>query len=614
MRPSLVRNLLAAVMIIALGIVAQGRVEDYLVIKKEGGSDQKIPLDFPPEQIESFQVESAAPTTGTPSIREQRPAQADEESAPSAREPEKQAPIRRPPAGPTQIAPGAPSLQPMIFRQRTEPAGPVTKEETPAASIKRPAAGPVGAAVPSGGGVFFVHVYELPDGIRALPDYSARRPVESLTTDRINLDPTKGQSEPVGLRENTQWLGIRFMGMFQVAGEGIFKWSVQAKDGVRLHIDDKTLIENDGIHETAVNTGYIHLSEGIHSIVLDSFNSKGAPVLKLLVTPPIGQEQIFSIKNGLAGCQEPAKPYDVLWGQVYFVPKGNYPQGPDFSRLSPIGRLIAPELNLSGGEGFPGLPGRKDMVGIRYEGFFNVRGAGIFAFRLVADHFAKLTIGEHSIAEITKAGKVDPQGRLGWAFLQPGSYPIKLDFFQTEGPPRLALYVTQPEKAEEIFAPMQPLEGYVSEEGKMHLIPAFVYFLNPNTKKMPNYNALTPSGMFFTKAIDYPPDRGSKEFPGIPKREDWMGIRFYVKFSLNQEEAGTYAFRVLCNDSARLIIDKKRIINLEGTGKTVEQSGSVGLEAGSHEMFLDYFQATGPNGVQLCMTPPGGEEKIFAFQ
>ncbi len=97
MRPSLVRNLLAAVMIIALGIVAQGRVEDYLVIKKEGGSDQKIPLDFPPEQIESFQVESAAPTTGTPSIRERRPAQADEESAPSAREPEETSVDKAPP-------------------------------------------------------------------------------------------------------------------------------------------------------------------------------------------------------------------------------------------------------------------------------------------------------------------------------------------------------------------------------------------------------------------------------------------------------------------------------------------------------------------------------------
>ncbi len=148
----------------------------------------------------------------------------------------------------------------------------------------------------------------------------------------------------------------------------------------------------------------------------------------------------------------------------------------------------------------------------------------------------------------------------------------------------------------------------------MSLIPAFVYFLKPNTKKMPNYNKLSPSGMFFTQAIDYPANRGSREFPGVPKREDWLGLRFYVKFSLSEQEAGNYKFRIVCGDAARLIIGKKIIINAEGGGKTVEQSGTATMEAGSHEMFLDYFQGTGPSALQLFITPPGGEEKGFAFQ
>ncbi len=638
MRPWLMRILLVALLVVVCGTLIPSLAEDYLVIKKKGGPTQKIPLDFPPEQIESFQVESSGPSPGAPSVKERRPIKEDEQRVPSSSEPEKPAPMKRPESRPAQISPGAPSSQPMILRQKTAPGSTSTEEEssapaveqqlpvqkkpdsqqprgeTPAAPVRRPITGPVAAAAPGGKGSFFVNVYKLPDSIKALPDYSALRPVEAVTADRVNLDPNRGHSEPAGLPENAEGLGLRFMGVFEVAGEGIFKWSVQAKDGVRLNIDDKTLIENDGIHDAAVKTGYIHLGEGTHAIVLDSFNSKGAPFLRLLVSPPVGQEQIFSIRNGLAGWKEPAKPYDVLWGQVYFVPKGTYPQGPDFSRLSPIGRIIAPELNISGGEGFPGLPGRKDMVGIRYEGFFNVRGAGIFAFRLVADHFAKLTIGTHDIVEIGRTPKVDPQGKVGWAFLQQGSYPIKLDFFHPEGPPRLDLYVTEPTKAEELFSPAQTLEGYVAEEGKVNLIPAFVYFLSPNTRKLPNYNKLSPSGMFFTRAIDYPTDRGSREFPGIPKREDWFGIRFYVKFSLEQKESGTYAFRVVCDDSARLIVDKKMVVNVESTGKKSEQAGSVGLEAGSHEMFLDYFQATGPNGIQLYITPPGGEEKIFAFQ
>jgi hypothetical protein len=346
MRPWLMRTLLVALMVMISGTLILSFAEDYLVIKKKGGPTQKIPLDFSPEQIESFQVESSGPSPSAPSVKERSPAEEDEQTVPSSKEPEKPTPMRRPESRPAQISPETPPSQPMILRQKPGPGsttreqesaapsveqqGPAPKRpertqpraETPAAPVKRPGTGPVAALVPGGKGSFFVNVYKLPDSIKALPDYSALRPIEVLRADRVNLDPSRGEGEPAGLPENTEGLGLRFIGVFEVAGEGIFRWSVQAKDGVRLNIDDKTLIENDGIHEAAVKTGYIHMGQGTHCIVLDSFNSKGAPLLRLVVTPPVGQEQIFSIKNGLAGWKEPGKPYDVFWGQVYFVPKG----------------------------------------------------------------------------------------------------------------------------------------------------------------------------------------------------------------------------------------------------------------------------------------------------
>jgi hypothetical protein len=605
--------------------------EDYLVIKKKGGPTQKVPLKFSPDQIESFQVESGEPSPGV-KAKQPTPSAAEKQAEEETEEPVEEE------AKPLEISPGKPSTGPMILKKGPETVpsipprpgprqpvsegmpsqerGPVPKEKAapPSAVAGKPVPGLVAAEAPGGKGTFTVNIYKLPDNIQALPDFSAFRPRETVTTDRINLDSAKGDSEPTNLPENAENLGMRFMGMFLVSGEGIFEWRLDSKDGVRMHIDDKTLIENDGIHPPGSKTAFLHLAEGVHTIIVDSFNSKGSPVLRLFVTPPLGQEQIFSIGSGLAGWKEPAKPYDVLWGQVYFVPKGNYPEGPDFSKLSPVGRLIASELNVRGGEGFPGLPGRKDMVGLHYQGFFSVEGAGVFAFRLVADHFARLTIGKSAVAEVTGGLKSDPQGKLGWAFLQQGSYPISLDYFHPSGEPRLELYVTQPQKDEELFSPVKPVEGFPAESGKVSLVPAFVYFLKPGTKKIPNFNKLSPSGMFFAKAINFPVDRGSREFPGVPKREDWLGLRFYVKFSLNQQEAGAYKFRIVCRDAARLIVGKKIVVNAEGPAKVQDQSGTVDLQAGSHELFLDYLATTGPNGLQLYITPPGGEEKIFAFQ
>jgi hypothetical protein len=620
MRSSLLSIVVIVLGVVLLATVVPGIGDDYLVIKRKDGSTQKVPLKFNPDQIESFQVESAGPagkaakpggeeSEGPGEAAERPPQQTSPTGQPSIpptirREPRPSGPFGLKPEAQPRVGPGISERGPAQSQAKPK------EEAPPAQPVPR---GPVAAMAPGGKGVFTVNLYKLPENISALPDYSAFRPTGSVTSNKIDLDPDQGEKEPAGIPSKAEALGMRFMGMFLVAGEGIFKWRLQSKDGARMHIDDKTLIENDGVHGPTSKNGYAHLSEGVHSIIVDSFNAKGNPVLKLFVQPPLGPEQVFDISQGLAGWKEPAKPYDVLWGQVYFVPKGNYPNGPDLSRLSPIGRLIAPELNMTGSDGIPGLPGKKEMVGISYQGFFQVRGAGIFAFRLIADDFAKLVIGKQVVAETERGSKADAKGKLGWAFLQEGSYPISVEYFNAAGAPKLQLFVTPPKGEETLFAPAKPLQGFSSEEGNLSQIPAFVYFLKPGTKRLPNFNKLSPSGMFFTNAIDYPLDRGSKEFPGVPQREDWLGLRFYVKFTLTNEEAGAYKFRIVCNDGARLILGKNLVVDASGPGKHIDKSGTVEMKAGSHEMFLDYFQTAGPNGIQLFITPPGGQEKVFAF-
>jgi PA14 domain len=600
---------LAGICIVFFGAVVLSHAEDYLVIKRKGGPTQKVPLKFSPEDIESFHVESGPGGKPPTKTESRQPAGAQQNGSPMI--------LKQGPTGTEQPATGSDRSSIVGGEEKSQVTEqpPATTSLGPGAPVSAPKKQPsslVAAALPGGKGTFSVNLYKLPKNISALPDYSALSPSSTTTADKIDLDPVNGENEPA-INGSADGLGMRSVGMFLVSGEGIFRWRLYSKDGARLNIDDKTLIENDGIHDPSSKTGYVHLGQGMHTIILDSFNSKGSPVLKIFVQPPVGKEQIFSLGSGLAGWKEPSKPYDVLWGEVYFIPKGNYPDGPDFNRLSPIGRLISPELNITGGDSFPGLPGRNKMVGLRYQGFFSVHGAGIFAFRLVADHYARLIIGKHNVVEV-RSSKSEPNGKIGWAFLQKGSYPITLDYFHAQGNPKLELYVTSPTKKEELFSPARPLDGFVSQSGKVNLIPGFVYFVKPGIRKIPNFNKESPSGMFFTKAINYPVNRGSKEFPGIPKREDWVGIRFYVKFALSDKEAGKYKFRVAGEGAARLIIAKKMIINAEGPSKTINQSGTVTLPAGSHEMFLDYLQTTGPDGVQLYITPPGGQEKIFAFQ
>lgn len=618
MQLSFMRKLAVILCMVLVAASTAAPAEDYLIIKKKSGEKQRIPLQFSPEEIESFQVEPGPTKSGRPP--ERAPAgEPGEPEQPVTEEPQQLPTRTTQPFGREKPTPKIPLREPAREREtpapfdageQEPPVGPVQPErERPRLERAEPVSGPS-----TGAGRITVNVYELPENVTALPDFSAFRPKETLTVDRIDINPKDGAEGPAGLPEDTTGLGMRFIGLFRVSGEGIFLWRVLSKDGVRVHIDDKTIIENDGIHDPASKEAYLHLAEGDHVLVLDSFNAKNDPVLQLFVTPPLGEEKLFSASEGLVGWKEPAKPYDVLWGQVYFVPKGKYPKGPDFEDISPIGRIIAPELSLSDAEGIPGLPGRKDMVGVQYEGFFNVEGAGIFSFRLVSDYFAKLKIGKHEIAEVQGGLKSKPEGDLGWAFFQKGSYPISVEYFHPEGSPRLELFVTEPKGQEKVFSPAETLIGYDTEKEGVNMIPAFVYFLKPGTSTVPNFNKLSPSGMFFTGAIDYPVDRGSQEFPGVPQRDRWLGLRFYVKFSLSEAEEGTYKFRVVADDGARLIVGKKLVVKADGKGTMHDETGSVTLKEGTHEMFLDYFQAKGKSGVQLYITPPDGEEKIFAFQ
>ena len=127
----LLRNAVAALTIIFVAAVVPGLGEDYLVIKKKGGPTQKIPLQFSPEQIESFQVESAPSPAAPPGSKE--PQAEPEEPAPTTKT---RGPFgtAQPEPKPMQIRPGGPSPGPSILREPSEAA---TRSETSPSSVGR---------------------------------------------------------------------------------------------------------------------------------------------------------------------------------------------------------------------------------------------------------------------------------------------------------------------------------------------------------------------------------------------------------------------------------------------------------------------------------------------
>jgi hypothetical protein len=140
-----------------------------------------------------------------------------------------------------------------------------------------------------------------------------------------------------------------------------------------------------------------------------------------------------------------------------------------------------------------------------------------------------------------------------------------------------------------------------------------LYFLPDNTQRLPNLLQLTPVGQVYTQRIDIPARSFDDGFPGVSDRFEWFAIRYTGTVAF--PTAGTYAFRILSDDGARLYIDGHLVVDNDGQHAPAERRGTIQLTPGNHEFVLEYFQ--GPRyqiALQLYMTPPGGQENIFSLE
>lgn len=74
--------------------------------------------------------------------------------------------------------------------------------------------------------------------------------------------------------------------------------------------------------------------------------------------------------------------------------------------------------------------------------------------------------------------------------------------------------------------------------------------------------------------------------------------------TLEIEEAGSYTFHLTSDDGSAMVLDGSRIIDNDGIHPMIEQSASVTLEAGEHEVEILYLEQAGRQGLAFDWTGP----------
>lgn len=141
-------------------------------------------------------------------------------------------------------------------------------------------------------------VYELSSGASELPDFWNMDPVGSIFTDMLKVeDQDINLAEGIpGVTRNNTWFAIDYHGEFFVTKPGEYAFELESDDGSKLEIDNKQLIDLDGVHSALVKTAHLTLSAGLHTIHVPYF--QGPPeslALILRIKPPGESMRVFNI-------------------------------------------------------------------------------------------------------------------------------------------------------------------------------------------------------------------------------------------------------------------------------------------------------------------------------
>jgi hypothetical protein len=153
-------------------------------------------------------------------------------------------------------------------------------------------------------------VYYIPWDSERLPDFAKLKSRGTIYTVSLNVPERNFREGFPGVTERFEWFAIDYSGRFWIEKPGKYRFHLLSDDGSKLYIDDRLVIDNDGIHPPEERSGRVAMEGGIHRIRVSYFQGPGGGVaLVLRVAGPGEQLRVFSTDE----FHPPPNPEDWKW-------------------------------------------------------------------------------------------------------------------------------------------------------------------------------------------------------------------------------------------------------------------------------------------------------------
>jgi len=175
-------------------------------------------------------------------------------------------------------------------------------------------------------------------------------------------------------------------------------------DGNKFVLNNAALVNNDGIHSAAEESGATYLTAGRHPIHVSWFNHLGEAVLNVYYQGPgLSRTEIPSS----ALCHPEIAPASgtVAWapGLVYACYNGEWGSVPDVSELEPVEIGATSNFEVE-------VANRPEKVGLEFSGYLEVAQAGMYFFSVNSDDGSLFFIDENSpqVENVSTNGLPEP--------------------------------------------------------------------------------------------------------------------------------------------------------------------------------------------------------------
>lgn len=155
---------------------------------------------------------------------------------------------------------------------------------------------------------------------------------------------------------------------------------------------------------------------------------------------------------------------------------------------------------------------------------------------------------------------------------------------------------------------VEPLSNYRTPENPSSTAPGLEasYFSAPALTVLPDFSSMTPITTEIVPVLNYPSDVGVFAGSGLADEVAATFVGFVTVPALAH-----YTFSTSSDDGSKLFIGATEVVNNDGVHTMTEVSGTIGLQAGTHALRVEFFEATDTAGLIVSYSGGGLAQQVI---